>query len=146
MTQYEILLNCDVSEEELPNFADPYYWLDYFPEKSQNDLKIFGAGIDHRRSFITTSKNPYYDSFIEWQFNLLKEKGVIKFGKRPSIYSTKDKEICADHERAEGEGVGPQEYTLIKLEVIDEKKESVFGTQEKVYLVPATLRPETMYG
>lgn len=70
-------------------------------------MKLFGAGIDHRRSFITTSKNPYYNSFIEWQFNNLKQKDVIKFGKRPSIYSTKDKEICADHERAEGEGVGP---------------------------------------
>lgn len=31
--------------------------------------------------------------------------------------------MCADHDRAEGEGVNPQEYTLIKIEVIDEKKQ-----------------------
>lgn len=36
------------------------------------DLKVFGAGIDWRRSFITTSVNPFYDSFIRWQFNTLK--------------------------------------------------------------------------
>jgi len=32
----------------------------------------FGTGVDWRRSFITTSINPYYDSFIRWQFNTLK--------------------------------------------------------------------------
>lgn len=54
--------------------------------------------------------------------------------------------MCADHDRSEGEGVVPQEYTLIKIEVTDSKKKSVFNTDEKVYLVAATLRPETMYG
>lgn len=27
-----------------------------------------GCGIDWRRSFITTDMNPYYDSFVRWQF------------------------------------------------------------------------------
>jgi leucyl-tRNA synthetase len=35
---------------------------------------------------------------------------------------------------------------LIKIEVNDDKKEKIFGTTEKIYLVAATLRPETMYG
>lgn len=30
-----------------------------------------------------------------------------------------DKQICADHDRATGEGVGPQEYSLIKMEVLE---------------------------
>jgi len=41
----------------------------------------------------------------------------------------------------------PQEYTLIKQEVVTplpEKMKVLAG--KKVYLVPATLRPETMYG
>lgn len=63
--------------------------------------------------------NPYYNSFIEWQFTLLKEKGFIKFGKRPSVYCIKDKQICADHDRSEGEGAMPQEYTLIKMQIMD---------------------------
>lgn len=54
--------------------------------------------------------------------------------------------MCADHDRAEGEGVGLTEYTLIKIEVKDEKKKDIFGTEERVFLTAATLRPETMYG
>lgn len=54
--------------------------------------------------------------------------------------------MCADHDRSEGEGVVPQEYTLIKIEVTDKKKKAIFKTDEKVFLVAATLRPETMYG
>lgn len=41
-----------------------------------------GVGVDWRRSFITTEVNPYYDSFVKWQFETLKEKGKILFGKR----------------------------------------------------------------
>jgi leucyl-tRNA synthetase len=54
-----------------------------------------------------------------------------------------------DHDRADGEGVGPQEYTAIKLEVREwsrqarEEIEAKVGGR-KVYLVAATLRPETM--
>ena len=54
-----------------------------------------------------------------------------------------------DHDRQEGEGFGPQEYTAVKMEVLnwseDAKKviEAHVGTR-KVFLVAATLRPETM--
>ncbi len=60
----------------------------------------FGLHCDFGRSFITTDVNPYYNSFIEWQFGILKEKGYIKFGERASIYSPLDKQMCADHDRA----------------------------------------------
>lgn len=91
--------------------------------------------------------NPYYDSFIRWQFNTLKERGYVKFGKRPSVFSPKDMQMCADHDRAEGEGVTPQEYTLIKMEILEPTaamKEQI--GEKKIFLVAATLRPETMYG
>lgn len=51
-----------------------------------------------------------------------------------------------DHDRASGEGVGPQEYTLIKLKVLDPKPQALSHIKEDIYLVAATLRPETMYG
>lgn len=51
-----------------------------------------------------------------------------------------------DHDRASGEGVGPQEYTLIKLEVLDPKPKALSSVDKPVFLVAATLRPETMYG
>ena len=98
------------------------------------------------RSFITTDANPYYNSFIEWHFTKLRERGHIKFGKRPSIYSIMDKQMCADHDRLDGEGVGPQEYALIKIRVLHPEKISDTLKDRNVFLVAATLRPETMYG
>jgi len=41
-----------------------------------------GLKVDWRRSFITTDVNPYFDSFVRWQFIHLKENGKIKYGKR----------------------------------------------------------------
>ena len=41
-----------------------------------------GCGVDWRRSFITTDVNPYYDSFVRWQFNTLKRLGKVVKDKR----------------------------------------------------------------
>ena len=54
---------------------------------------------DWRRSFITTDVNPYYDAFVRWQFELLKEMNLVRFGKRYSIFSPKDNQPCMDHDR-----------------------------------------------
>ncbi|CEG77935.1 Putative Leucine-tRNA ligase [Rhizopus microsporus] len=78
----------------------------------------------------------------------------VKFGERYTIYSIVDKQPCMDHDRASGEALGPQEYTAIKMEVLewsDAAKEALISSDEKlkgkkIYLVAATLRPETMYG
>jgi leucyl-tRNA synthetase len=59
-----------------------------------------------------------------------------------------------DHDRQSGEGLGPQEYTAIKLEVVMFAKEAAekFKAIEdevkgkKIFFLAATLRPETMYG
>mmetsp|Transcript_15787 Transcript_15787/g.42569 ORF Transcript_15787/g.42569 Transcript_15787/m.42569 type:complete len:1120 (+) Transcript_15787:457-3816(+) len=147
MDQYDIMLAMGISEEEIPNFIDPQYWLKYFPPFAVQDMKRLGTAVDWRRAFITTDMNPYYDAFIRWQFQKLRNK-YLENGKRESIYSTLTKQPCADHDRAEGEGVKPQEYTLIKLQVskVPEAWESVLDSGTSVYLVAATLRPETMYG
>lgn len=64
---------------------------------------------------------------------------------RYTIYSAKDGQPCADHDRASGEGVLPQEFTLIKLELIKPFPEKLRSLEsKKVFLVPGTLRPETM--
>ena len=51
-----------------------------------------------------------------------------------------------DHNRGSGEGVGPQEYTLIKMKALEPfpTKLAKFGSTP-IYSVAATLRPETMY-
>jgi leucyl-tRNA synthetase len=147
ITQKEIMIKNGIPEEELHNFTDSEYWLKYFPPLGKSDLQKFGLCTDWRRSFITTSTNPFYNSFIRWQFNTLKKLDKIGFGKRPTIYSMTDGQACADHERASGEGVQTQEYTLIKLRLqsIPDKINSVIDNAP-VFFVAATLRPETMYG
>lgn len=63
---------------------------------------------------------------------------------RYTIFSPKDGQPCMDHDRSSGEGVGPQEYTLIKLQVLDPKPAALAHIKEPIFLVAATLRPETM--
>lgn len=81
--------------------------------------------------------------------NKLYSLGKIKFGERYTIYSPKDGQPCMDHDRSEGEALGPQEYTGIKMEVVSWSEAAAKEFEDKaggrkIYLVAATLRPETM--
>ncbi|XP_067623331.1 leucine--tRNA ligase, cytoplasmic [Eurosta solidaginis] len=143
--QWQIMQSLGLKDEEIKNFAEAEYWLNYFPPLAVDDLKKLGLHIDFRRTFITTDANPFYDSFTRWQFLHLKNRGKIMYGKRYTIYSPKDGQPCMDHDRSTGEGVGPQEYTLIKMKVL-EKPAKISAVSAPIYMVAATLRPETMYG
>ncbi|KAL2936167.1 Leucine--tRNA ligase cytoplasmic [Bienertia sinuspersici] len=145
--QWEIMRSFGLSDEEISKFQDPYRWLTYFPPLAVEDLKVFGLGVDWRRSFVTTDANPYFDSFVRWQMRKLKEAGKIVKDKRYTIFSPLDGQPCADHDRASGEGVQPQDYTIIKMEVVAPYPGKLSVLQgRKIYLAAATLRPETMYG
>ena len=150
--QFQIMLALGIPKEEISRFADPQYWLHYFPPLCKRDLNSMGARVDWRRSFVTTDANPYYDAFVRWQMNRLKQLGKIKFGKKYTIYSPKDGQACMDHDRSVGEGVAVQEYTALKVKVLkwsetarDIISQTVTG-EKNIYFIPATLRPETMYG
>lgn len=150
--QFQIMLALGIPREEIYKFADSAYWLKYFPPLCKQHLDSFGARIDWRRSFVTTDANPYYDAFVRWQVNKLKDLDKIQYGIRYTVYSPKDGQPCMDHDRTEGEGVAPQDYTAIKLKVKEWAPKAAELIREKlshsaiVYFVPATLRPETMYG
>ena len=150
--QFQIMLALGIPKEDIHKFADASYWLKYFPPLCQQDLNNLGARIDWRRSFVTTDANPYYDTFVRWQMNRLKELDKIQYGVRYTVYSPKDGQPCMDHDRTEGEGVAPQDYTAMKLKVKEWAPEAAKLVEGKipnpanVYFVPATLRPETMYG
>lgn len=83
--------------------------------------------------------------------NKLHQQGKIRFGERYTVYSPKDGQPCMDHDRSSGEAVNPQEYTAVKLKLIEwgpsvpDAVRNAAGDR-KVSLVAATLRPETMYG
>ncbi|KAI8815204.1 hypothetical protein BJ742DRAFT_746347 [Cladochytrium replicatum] len=153
--QFLIMQSMGVPLEEIHKFADPIHWLYYFPPFTMQDCSSMGLHVDWRRSFITTDVNPYYDSFVRWQFNVLKSLSPPKvaFGERYTIYSALDGQACMDHDRSVGEGVGVQEYTGIKLQVLldevrsesEEKRDKALNGRDLFY-VAATLRPETMYG
>ena len=167
--QWQIMEEIGVPSSEIAAFADPEHWLHYFPPIAQDHLKSFGLYSDFRRSFITTDVNPYYDQFVRWQFESLRSAQKIAFGTRNTIFSPIDDQACADHDRAEGEGAGVSEYTLIKLKLLDqvETLDTILSTaaaseevqavlsanpevkdalsSPKVILPAATLRPETMY-
>lgn len=144
--QWQIMQSLGLQDEEIKKFANTDYWLEYFPPLAIQDLKSMGAHIDFRRTFVTTDVNPFYDSFVRWQFCLLKERGKIMFGKRHTIFSPKDGQPCMDHDRSSGEGVGPQEYTLIKMKLVSKLPQKLAHIKTEIFLVAATLRPETMYG
>jgi leucyl-tRNA synthetase len=132
--QIEIMRGMGIPESEIPKFADPVYWCEFFPRETIRDLKAMGMSIDWRRSFITTSLNPFYDKFIKWQFNKLKAGGFISIGEHPVVWCPKCRNPVGDHARLEGEGVTPEEIYLIKFEL------------EGKILPTATYRPETAYG
>ena len=150
--QFQIMLSQNIPREELHKFKDPHYWLEYFPPLAKRDLIGFGARIDWRRQFVTTDANPYFDSFVGWQMNRLHEQKKILFGSRYTIYSPKDGQPCMDHDRSEGEAILPQEYTALKLKVKEWSPKAAEIIKGKIpsgadaFFVPATLRPETMYG
>ena len=149
--QFQIMRAIGIPLEDIYKFADPQHWLQYFPPLCRRDLTTLGARIDWRRSFVTTDANPYYDAFVRWQMNRLRQLKKIKFGKRYTIYSPKDGQPCMDQDRSDGEGVGPQEYTALKLKVKEWAPDAEAAIKGKipedadVFFVPATLRPETMY-
>ena len=150
--QFQIMRALGIPNEEIHKFADANYWLKYFPPICKSDLNNFGARIDWRRSMTTTDANPYYDAFVRWQMNRLHALDKIQYGVRYTIYSPKDGQPCMDHDRTEGEGVTPQDYTALKMRVKEwapKAAELIRGKipeSAKVFFIPATLRPETMYG
>jgi leucyl-tRNA synthetase len=123
----------DVPESELKKFVDPLYMAQYYTNEGRLAVKSIGFSVDWRREFTTVM--PTYQKFIEWQYKNLKEKGYVTRGTHPVVWCPKDQSPTGDHDRQVGEGVTPEEYTLIKYKL-----------DEHTFLPAATFRPETIYG
>jgi leucyl-tRNA synthetase len=122
-----------VPEAELAKFVDPLYMAQYYTNEGRVAAKRIGFSVDWRREFTTVW--PTYQKFIEWQYKNLKEKGYVTRGTHPVVWCPKDQSPTGDHDRQVGEGVTPEEYTLIK-----------YRLDETTFLPAATFRPETIYG
>lgn len=101
------------------DFTNPLHWIRTFPAYAEAALKTFHSSIDWRDSFITTDINPYYDSFVQYQFRKLKRLGYLNFGKRYSIFCPINEQACLDHDRRRGEGLKPVDVILQKVDLGD---------------------------
>jgi len=127
-----------VDEELIDKFKDPVFFVRYFTNVNREVVKRYGLSIDWRREFHTSSLHPLYNKFVEWQIRKLYKKGYIGKGLYPAVWCPRDQSPTGDHDRLEGVGVRPEEYTLIKFKL--------YLDDTEYYLVAGTFRPETIYG
>ena len=123
-----------VPEEHLKKFIDPVYMAKYYTDVNRDAIKKLGMSLDWRREFHTSSLDPAFNKFVEWQYLRLKDRGYVVKGTHPVVWCSKDESPTGDADRLEGEGVRPEDYTLVKFKL------------ENSILPCATFRPETIYG
>ncbi|MHA1503819.1 MAG: leucine--tRNA ligase [Candidatus Heimdallarchaeota archaeon] len=132
--QKRILKQSGVPDSEMKKFTDPLHISNYYKVLAKRDFTNFGISVDCRRGFVTTPLCPPFNRFIEWQYETLRKLGYVKKGTHPVVWCGSCQSPTGDHDRLEGLGIGPIEFTIIKFPF------------EDGYLVPATLRPETIFG
>ena len=108
-----------VPDQELKKFVDPVYMANYYTREGREAAKRIGFSIDWRREFHTTSLEPTYSRFIEWQYETLRKKGYVARGTHPVVWCPHCESPTGDHDRLEGEGVSAEEYVLLKFRFND---------------------------
>jgi len=121
-----------IPKETLEGLDTPEKIVEYFSVEAEKAMRSIGYSIDWRRKFTTTDET--YKKFIEWQYNLLYEKGLIVKGSHPVKWCPNDDNPVEDHDILRGEEATIVDYTLIKF------------TYDGMVLPCATLRPETTFG
>jgi leucyl-tRNA synthetase len=132
--QISVLKQSGIPDSELEKFTDPLHISTYYKILNKKHLTQFGLSIDWRREFVTTTLCPPFSRFIEWQYETLRDLGYVKKGTHPVVWCRNCQSPTGDHDRLSGEGNSPVEFILLKFPF------------EDGYLVPATLRPETIFG
>ncbi len=121
-----------VQKDKLKDFTDPIKIAQYFHNEIKFGMEEMGYSIDWRREFTTI--DPQYSRFIEWQFNNLKEKGLITQGSHPVGWCPKCGNPVGQHDTIGDVEPEIGEFTLLKFYL------------DGNILPAATLRPETIFG
>ncbi|MEM2576403.1 MAG: class I tRNA ligase family protein, partial [Candidatus Bathyarchaeia archaeon] len=121
-----------IPKDKLKDFIDPIKIAEYFHNEIKLGMKEMGYSIDWRREFTTI--DPQYSRFIEWQFNNLKEKGLITQGSHPVGWCPKCENPVGQHDTFGDVEPEIGEFTLLKFYL------------NNFILPAATLRPETIFG
>ena len=144
-----------VPDADLERLEEPMSYARYFIEEADcsyvEGMQAIGHSIDWRREFTTNDER--YQRFISWQYETLRERGLLEKGLHPVNYCTNDEQPVTTHDLLEGEDAEFQEYTLIKFEATAtdaaEAADAADGEDpapEGVVYPMATLRPETVRG
>ncbi|MEM0127488.1 MAG: leucine--tRNA ligase [Thermoplasmatales archaeon] len=120
--------------DRVKEFSEPTRIAAYFSDKIINDFTNMGFSIDWTRKF--SSGEPIYNKFVEWQFSLLLEKGLIKRGDYPILYDPNEGNPVGEDDILEGDTdkVSITQFT------------GVFFRVGEDILIASTLRPETLEG
>ena len=125
-----------VPEADLEHLETPMGYARYFIEEAdcsyKRGMQSLGLSIDWRREF--TTNDEHYSRFIAWQYETLRERGLLERGLHPVSFCTDERQPVTTHDLLEGEDAEFQEYTLIQFE------------GDGVVYPMATLRPETVRG
>ncbi|MCK5024285.1 MAG: leucine--tRNA ligase, partial [Thermoplasmata archaeon] len=132
----DILKNNNCPDDEIEKLKDPEYVVNFFSHIYINDYwKKFGFLATY--DCFTTTIDPGYQRFIEWQFRKLDKAGMLfqkpYFGSAclncgPVAVDASETDI------SQGGSAEKQEFTLLKFKLGDE------------IAVAGTLRPETVFG
>ncbi|MCA9497296.1 MAG: leucine--tRNA ligase [Nanoarchaeota archaeon] len=124
-------------EKTLNSFSEPKNIAKFFSSTIEDSLKKVGIGIDWSRKF--TTGEPIYNKFIEWQYQKLKDLGILSQGKYPILYSPLDENAVGEDDIKDGDTdkVTIQEMTYILFESKTNKNE---------FFAVATLRPDALFG
>ncbi|MEM3815195.1 MAG: leucine--tRNA ligase [Candidatus Micrarchaeia archaeon] len=126
-----------IEEEAAKKFTSPLDVDKYLEKRIINAFKRLGLSIDE--STATSTIDPHYNKFIQWQYRRLNSLGLLKQGDYVLPYCNECQQVisidAAQAEIAEGEDAEVKEYEVIKFK------------DEKGIVYPiATLRPETIFG
>lgn len=128
-------LTKEEQDKLIETFKSPADIANYFSGTIEGALDSIGASIDWSRQF--TTGEPLYNKFIEWQYSKLKEKGLLKQGKYPILYSALDENAVGEDDIKDGDTdkVSVSQMVGIKFKIINSNE----------YILCATLRPDALF-
>ena len=126
--------NKEEVDKIVDSFRNPWNIVNFFVPKMMDEYSSLGLSIDWSRRF--TTGDPDYKRFITWQFLNYERKGYLIKGSYPVLYCPCCKNAVGedDIQDADTNPVVKQEFTLLKFPL------------KGMFLVAATLRPETVFG
>ncbi len=126
-----------IEENAAKSFTSPLDVDKYLEKRIIAAFKRLGLSIDE--STATSTIDPHYNKFIQWQYRTLNRLGYLKQGDYVLPYCNECQQVisidAAQAEIAEGEDAEVKEYEVLKFK----------DKEGKIYPI-ATLRPETVFG